>query len=282
MFGYIIADREALSPEAQKRYTGCYCGLCRRLKTRHGALSRLTLTYDMTFLTMVLSALYEPEEEEGEAACLVHPIKKREFWQNEFTDYAADMTVFLAYLKCRDDWDDDCDPVALAQSRLLKKAYKRVSGQYPRQSVVIHQKMAELSNLERENISGPDAAARCFGELMGEIFAYRDDRWTPSLRAMGEALGRFIYIMDAVMDLEKDIKKGSYNPLIQYPDRKNDHYRSILTMLIGECVYYFDKLPVVCDGEILKNILCSGVWTAYINKFYPPKKGVAPDDTGSV
>lgn len=282
MFGYILADQETLTEEGEARYRACYCGLCRALKTRHGELSRLTLTYDMTFLVMVLTALYEPEEFSGENACIVHPVKKRPWWQNEFTDYAADMTVMLSYLKCRDDWDDDCDPIRLAQSKLLSRAYKKVCAAYPRQCEAVLTQMRELSELEGANIQDPDAASRHFGKLMGEIFVYKSDRWEPALRAMGEALGSFIYMMDAVMDLERDLKKGSYNPVSSLKDRDGDHYRSLLKMLLGECVYYFDKLPIVRDVDIIKNILCSGVWTAYMNKFYPSRKGAAPDDTGSV
>ena len=76
----------------------------------------------------------------------------------------------------------------------------------------------------------------------------------------GCALGRFIYIMDACLDLESDQKHGRYNPMAQ---KDKAEFESILTMLIGDCALEFEKLPLVQDLEILRNILYSGVWTRY-------------------
>lgn len=36
MFGYVIANLEGLTQAQKDRYKGCYCGLCRVLKQRHG------------------------------------------------------------------------------------------------------------------------------------------------------------------------------------------------------------------------------------------------------
>ncbi|MFR6424784.1 MAG: DUF5685 family protein [Oscillospiraceae bacterium] len=73
MFGYVIANLEGLTQPQKDRYKGCYCGLCRVLKQRHGFSGRLTLTYDMTFLVLLLSALYEADEERGMELCPAHP-----------------------------------------------------------------------------------------------------------------------------------------------------------------------------------------------------------------
>ena len=281
MFGYVIANRETLDERQFDRYKSCYCGLCRALKARYGGLMRFTLTYDMTFLVLLENALYEPEESSGVEKCAVHPVKAHNWWQSEFTDYAADMSVLLAYLKCMDDWDDECDPVKKAEAAALRPAYRAVCEKHPRQSGVINDCMTAISEVERHRDPNPDAAANAFGALMSELFACREDRWSETLRAMGGFLGRFIYLMDAVVDQEKDRKRFCYNPLEAVPDTAGDHYRGALEMLMGQCVFQFDKLPIVMDADILRNILCSGVWTVYMNKFFPSQKG-APDDTGSI
>ena len=242
---------------------------------------RLALTYDMTFLVLLEDALYEPEEESGAEKCIVHPAKAHNWRHSEFSDYAADISVMLAYLKCMDDWDDECDPLKKAQAAALRPAFMRVCEKYPRQSRVIRGCMAEISDIEQRRLPHPDAAANAFGRLMGGLFVCRDDRWSDYMRAMGAALGKFIYLMDAAVDYDRDVKRFSYNPLEFLPDLAGDHYRGALQMLMGECVYQFDKLPIVKDADILRNILCSGVWTVYQNKFYPPSKG-AQDDTGSL
>lgn len=266
MFGYIVANSTILSDEEKQRYKACYCGLCRTLKKRHGQIGQITLTYDMTFLILVLSSLYEPQECAGCERCIAHPSKKHCYASSEITDYAADMNVALAYLNQLDNWKDDKNIFSLLHSRLLKKKYLRVSLQYPRQCGAMETCLKELSDFEKSGEQNPDIAASIFGRLMGELFVLREDeRWAATLRKMGEQLGQFIYIMDAVLDLDGDIRKGRYNPLIASRNAGlgDEHFREVLTMLIGSCCMQFDILPLVDDVSIIRNILCSGVWTKY-------------------
>lgn len=272
MFGYVIINQSDLTEEELLRYRQCYCGLCHSLKEQSGNLSRLMLTFDLTFLALLLNAMYEPGERPGEGPCIIHPLKKQTWWQSEMTDYAADMTVLLGYQKLMDDWNDDCNPVRLWESLPFKGKYRKIAERYPRQSEVLEDRMAKLSFMEIQGEQDPDKAAGLFGDIMAEIFVYREDRWAETMRNLGGSLGRFIYMMDAVIDLEKDLKSGNYNPLKELPDAHENHYRDFLEMLLGETVYYFDKLPIVDDASIIKNILCSGVWSEYVRKFYPDSK----------
>ena len=266
MFGYIEANIKALSDEELARYRGCYCGLCRSLKERHGQLSRITLTFDMTFLVMLLSSMYEPEETAGSGRCFIHPAKKRDYWKNRFTDYAADMNVALAYHNCLDDWHDDKNLVRYAQAGLLKSHYRQIADQWPRQCKAIEDCMASLAEIEKGASDDPDAAANCFGKLMGELFVcVEEPMWQEHFRRFGQALGRFIYMMDACVDLEKDLRHGNYNPLTAMgkDDLTEDEKRTILKVLIGECTRVFELFPLLQDVGILRNILYSGVWNQY-------------------
>ena len=265
MFGYIVAGSDNLSEEDKQRYKAVYCGLCRALNERHGQFGRMTLTYDMTFLILVLNSLYEPEMSNGEERCVVHPCKTHCWLSNEITNYAADMNVALAYLNQLDNWHDDKNLLSLIYARILNKRYKKIAEKYPRQCKAMEGCIARLSELEKSGEQNPDAGAKYFGELMGEIFAFREDRWTQQLRAMASSLGEFIYIMDAVIDLPKDIKKRRYNPLtaLKKAGRSDGYFKDILTMLIGNCTMDFEKLPLVEDVPIMRNILYSGVWTKY-------------------
>ena len=49
------------------------------------------------------------------------------------------------------------------------------------------------------------------GRFLAEIFVWKDDIWQEELRNMGFYLGKFVYLMDALEDVEKDRKKGNYN-----------------------------------------------------------------------
>ena len=279
MFGFVVADAKALSPEQKERYRGCYCGLCRALQKRHGELCRLTLSYDMTFLVLLLTGMYEPEETSSSGRCAVHPLRPRSRWSSRFTDYAADMSVALAYYNCLDDYEDEGKRLALAESKLLKRRYDEIAGRWPKQIGAIERSMAELHALESERCPEPDAAADCFARLLGELFAVEEDTvWQPRLRAFGEKLGRLIYMMDACVDLERDRRKGSYNPLL-CTDREMDaeERAQMLKMLAGDCAAEFEALPIVQDVDILRSVLYSGVWTQFTLRGQRRTKGEATD-----
>ena len=268
MVGYLIASASSLTEEERIRYKATYCGLCRTLKDRHGQISRLTLNYDMTFLILLLQSLYEPEEKSGVETCIAHPREKREWWRSEISDYAADMNVALAYLNRLDDWRDDGSVLALAESGILKKAYQETAEKYPRQCAAMEQSIMELSYLEKNGIEDPDAAAATFGHLLGSVFVWREDRWQEPLYRLGDNLGRFIYLLDAAVDLEKDAYKDSYNPLRKYYGLDNEErFRDILKIFLADAVIQFDFLPLVKDVDLMKNILCSGLWTVFDEKF---------------
>lgn len=265
MFGFVVANAQALTEAQRERYRGCYCGLCRALKARFGELTRLTLNYDMTFLILLLSGMYEPEETADLGRCGLHPLRPRSWWRSGFTDYAADMTVALAYFNCLDDYADEHRRTALVASKLLRRRYEEVRARWPEQCAAIEQALARLGELERAGVADPDAAADCSGALLGALFAVREDPvWNPRLRAFGEALGRLVYMMDACVDLERDRRRGCYNPLLG-GDREmdRDEQTEMLKMLAGDCAAAFEALPIVQDADILRNVLYSGIWSQY-------------------
>lgn len=270
MFGYIMADPSQLDEAQFQRYGGCYCGLCRALQKRHGFLGRMTLTYDMTFLVLVLSSMYEPEEVSGMGRCPVHPLKKRSYWRSEYSDYAADLGLLLAWWNALDDWEDDRKPGRLLLYKLLSRKCRRLEALYPRQSRAIRENLKALSRYEAGPEVSADQAADCFGALMGELFVPKeDDYWAKTLRKMGQGLGRFIYILDACIDLEQDKKRGRPNPLLalsgEERDRAGDY--DLLSMLIADCTEAFELLPLVQDVPLMRNILYSGVWLSYDRAF---------------
>lgn len=265
MFGTILADLPRLTQEQQERYRACYCGLCRTLKKEYGGTARLVLSYDMTFLILLLSSLYEPEEEMGEKRCLVHPTKKRPYFTTRFTEYAAAMNIALSYHKCLDDWHDDKNVIRFLQAQLLRPGAKKAEGKYPMQCRVFRERLQELSAMEKLLLCDPDSTSACFGAITESLFVPDPaDHWAKHLGAMGRLLGQFIYLNDALLDLKDDEKKGRFNPLKGHaePDHEEDFF-PILKVILGECTEEFEHLPLVQDLEILRNILYSGVWLPY-------------------
>lgn len=262
MFGHIQANLNDLSPEEKTRYESAYCGLCRTIGSRHGFLARLGLSYDLTFLALLLSSQYEPEEQRKSCRCIVHPCKKRNAVSDRCTQYAADMTIALTYYKCLDDWKDDRNLLRLIYAKLLEKSYKKVKQQWPRQCRAIETELDVLSRIEDEKSSAPDAAANSFGRLMAELFVLYSDNWETHLRALGYGLGRYIYFADAALDYQKDRRSGSYNPL-NYIETKPEEMKPVLTGLLGEASAAFEFLPLVQDVHLLRNVLYSGIWLKY-------------------
>lgn len=170
------------------------------------------------------------------------------------------MNVVLAYYNCRDDWQDDGSALKYWESEALSRQCAAARARWPRQCAVIEQCMAQLGEIEQADTGDMDAAANCFGRLMGELFV-TGELWDARLRPFGEALGRFIYLLDAVIDLPEDRRHGRYNPLRALP-QDADLY-ALLRMLLGECSAAFEALPVLQDIELLRNILYSGVWLRY-------------------
>ncbi len=271
MFGYVICNKAGLSPEELGRYRSVYCGICRTLGQKYGQLERMSLNYDMTFLALFLSALYEPEETSGAFRCAVHPMRKKSAVGNRFTEYAADMTILLSYHKCMDDWQDEHNVLKHQYAKELKRSFGRVEREYPRQSAAVADAISELARIEQSRAQMPDLAVNCSGKMLMELFVYQEDFWSNGLRKFGYELGRFVYLMDAAMDYRRDLKKDQYNPLIGMRKRPEE-MEETLTAAIGNATYQFEKLPIVQDAHLLRNILYGGVWQQYYAKVLGKEK----------
>jgi len=265
MFGYITPNLSALSDTGRARYREVYCGLCHVLYRRHGLTGSVTLSNDLTFLALLLGALYEAEEERGEERCVVHPFRKHAYAYSKPFEYIADMNVALAYHKCLDDWQDDKNLLSRGEAFLLKRAYDRVAKQYPAKCEAIEAWIAEIHRIESANRKDIDAPVNSTGRLLGELFCWKDDYWSGSLRIMGDGLGRFIYMMDACEDLPKDVRSGSYNPLSSYRTDENfeEMCKDALMMMVADCTQEFETLPILQDADLLRNVLYSGIWSKY-------------------
>lgn len=275
MFGYVTASMKELDKDMQRRYGAVYCGICRRIRVQSGNAARLGLSYDMAFLALLLMSLYEPEETVGDRACLMHPLQKRPWVDNRYIQYAADMNVVLSYYNCLDDWHDDGKHSAKLLARQFGKHVPEIEARYPRQCKAIRDCIRRLTELEQENCANPDEPAACFGELMGQLLTYEEDLWAPTLQQMGFYLGRFIYLLDAALDYDKDEKKGKYNPYLAMGTGKDwPRWEEYLVLTMGRCTASFEKLPLVQDKPLLDNILYSGVW---VNKRRKGQKE-NPDD----
>lgn len=274
MFGYVVAHKPELKIREFQKYKAYYCGLCKVLRDKYSFLGQITLTYDMTFLVILLASLYENDVVTEERRCVVHPAKKQKMIYNEITEYAADMNIVLTYHKLIDDWKDEKSKKSLVGLRMLRKTYLKLKQKYPQKCHIIAKCMKLLSECEARNEENIDIAAGCFGKLMSELFVYKKDVWEKTLREMGFYLGKYIYIMDAYDDVDKDIKEHNYNALksIREEETFDDICSEMLNCVLAECTSRFEMLPCIEDAEILRNILYAGVWTKFHKKLLEKNK----------
>lgn len=265
MFGYIIVNKAEMKFKEFDIYHSYYCGICRDLKRKYGVLGQISLSYDMTFLAILLTGLYEPETRLETCKCIVHPFENHETRSNIFTEYAADMNILFSCYKCQDDWEDEKKIWKLAYGRLLEGRADRLKSVYADKVRTISLLMQDFADAEQSGDADIDALAGLFGRVMAEIVAVREDEWAENLRRLGFFLGKFIYLCDAYEDVEEDIKKKTPNPLkarYESPDFEEE-CKTILMMMISECCKEFEKLPILENVEILRNILYSGIWGRY-------------------
>lgn len=190
MFGYIIPNYNTLKEEQKDRYQSVYCGLCHSLRDNYSNISRLALSYDLTFLVLLLSSLYEPIEETENCNCIFHPGKKFQSAKNQFSDYCSDLTVALAYHKILDDVNDEGKLKAKIREKALREQYKKVCVKIPETTASVEKYMTNIKEIEQRDRANQtnrhsqsnvgygaegDEIAKCFGMLLGELFAPTDD-----------------------------------------------------------------------------------------------------------
>ncbi|MEC4294760.1 DUF5685 family protein [Adlercreutzia shanghongiae] len=267
MFGFVVASASSLSDEEKARYQAVYCGLCRALGERYGQAARAALTYDLTFFVLLCDSLHEPAESTGEAHCVTHPVKMMPYAHSSWTDYASDLSVALAYHKCLDDIADDGSLTARAGRAALAGAYAQAEARISEQCAAIEQSMARIRELEKSREEpSPDAAANEFGQLLDELFAHNQGFWAESMRAFGNALGRFVYLMDAAVDCAADERTGSYNPFVLL-DSPPEAMEQTLQLVAAEAAAAFERLPLEQDLHLLRSVLYEGIWIQF-NRTY--------------
>lgn len=267
MFGYIVVNQPELKFREFAKYRSFYCGLCRDLKDKYGRKGQLTLSYDMTFLALLLTALYEPKTVTDTCRCIAHPFEKHPTSRNEYTEYAADVNMILSYYKCLDDWEDERKFGKYLFARMLRKKNNLLAVKYPEKTGLVIENLRKIHEFEKQGSSNVDELSGAFGEILGELFVCREDEWADSLRRIGFFLGKYIYLLDAYEDIERDLRKKTFNPYLQKgmweKEGFDDEIKNILTMMMAECSREFEKLPIIEDADILRNILYVGVWNKY-------------------
>lgn len=273
MFGYVAVDKPSLRIREYDYYRATYCGLCHAMGKCTGCLSRLTLSYDVTFFALLRGMLEDEKFYFKAKRCPRHPFKKIQTVEiNPPLEYSAYIGGVLTSGKIEDNINDE-KGIKRTSAAFLRFFFshmeKRVKENVPEIYEFVNKKLEELSEIEKAGTVSIDAPANVFGEMMQELLAYGlvGDRALIA-RNIGKRLGRWIYIIDALDDYDKDKNSGSYNPFVlMYGGEKfdEDNITSISKMLEAELALALSAIDLLDDdkdrdrSEIIKNILCLGM-----------------------
>lgn len=263
MFGYVNVYKDLLRVCDYNVFRGYYCGLCKQLGKNFNQLTRFGLSYDMTFLAILMSSLDEEKPEMKMENCIAHPLSKRPVIHDDNgISYSADMSIMLMYLKLKDDWVDEKSIKSFA-AIFYHHSYKKVVKKYKRQYDIVVRNMQNLRKAELENSSNPDKVADCFGKVLETVFDKNADN--KALAWLGYHIGRFIYITDAYNDFEKDVKNKSYNPFVVMLGENGDknsikeEVTNSLTFTLSEISNAYNLLNIKKNKELLDNIVYLGL-----------------------
>lgn len=265
MFGYVTLNPNGATDEEKRRYRQYYCGLCKALEHGYGRTATKALSYDMTFLYMLLADLYNQEGVEEREHCVVHPVKGRSFIASPVSSYCAAMQLLLSWHVAEDKAKDDGSAKAERFMAALRDDVDKVVAAWPRQSCAVREALAAIAGCEARDEKDVDIPSGHFASLLGEVFCPYDDIWRRDLMQIGQGLGRFVYILDAWDDLDKDRRKGAYNP---FSGRVKDdgfkkEVREELEISASLAAEALERLPLDRNLSILRNCVYSGIWTRF-------------------
>lgn len=214
MFGYVRYDLPYLFMKDLTLYRAAYCGLCKGIGESCGQRARVALTYDVAFLSAILHNIAGIDFKIERQGCIGHRIKKRPIAEtDELTRALGAVNTLLAYYKLTDDIRDGGG--GRVKRLFLKRGFKRAKKKYPHLAEILAAYMEEQAAAEREGAS-PDSAAEPSAQMMKKLTdSLLGDRATEATGGMFWYLGKWVYLIDALDDYDKDLKKGMFNPFFE-------------------------------------------------------------------
>ena len=277
LFGYIKPDTPELLVRESEQYKAVYCSLCKALGKHYGVISRLTLSYDCTFLSLFLLGTQPECKGYHRGRCVVNPLKKCNFCKDstEALRMPAAFSVLSMYQKL---WDDLHDSGFLGKIRslclmpLAIRPYRKACRDYPDLAKALSRMMREQTAAEQDPKASLDSCAEPTARMLSHVFASTAQEETQKriYETIGYFLGKWIYLIDAADDLEDDLKKGSFNPLIvtekltKHADEKQikeakESCNGALNLCVSQIIASVNLLSFYQYGPIIGNIVEKGL-----------------------
>ena len=268
MFGYVIPDKNNMYIKDFNVFQAYYCGLCKALSRSGSQLSRLCTNYDTTFYNALLHSLTDTEVKIERKLCLINGKKKPVIVTDDLTRKVADLSVLLVYYNALDDVHDGKKSRAAVVGVLA--ARKRAAARRLKEAdALMKESFRKLDILEKRNSAQLDLVADCFASLMRDVtrtLIPTDEH----IDAFMYNLGRLVYFFDAADDVEKDAKKGRYNPLIaaygkcdtkaEFLEKNAQELDFLLRSTYNKLVGAYNAMHIVVSEGVLSNTVYLGLY----------------------
>jgi len=274
MFGYVVPDKSEMKIKEYELFRAYYCGVCKSMAKSLGPLCRFGLNYDAVFLGLFLSSINNEIVNLKKENCIANPFKKKWVVKNSKSlDYSADINILLTYYKLLDDWKDDRNYLARLAQIIVSPGFRRALSRNKEVQLHIKASLERLHELEEMKCESMDEAADPFGQLMKDIIRIgcqsEKHKQHKAIEWLAYNIGKWIYIIDAFDDIEKDIKKKSYNPLIlqfkyndeaigEFKNRIREDIKFNLIHTLAQAASAFELLDIK-NKNIIENILYLGM-----------------------
>lgn len=269
MFGFVLPLRSELKVREWERFQGVYCGLCHTIRRHYGLMQTVTLSYDCTYLALVLCALEENGGESCKKRCIMHPLRRRNCaCESAGMRRAAAVSVILTWHKLEDTVADERGFKRLAARALrlfLRRGYRRAAREYAEFDRATRDCLTELGQLEQQKTASLDRPADAFARILRAAVPQQsaDSR---VLREMFYHIGRWIYLIDACDDIADDLASDSYNPVVlrwQLTQPALEPVKEPMNhTLLQSLAASYHAYALLCahrDAGIIENILCQGL-----------------------
>ncbi len=281
MFGYINPDRPYLFVKDEKLYQAAYCGLCKSIGAECGQLARTALTYDMAFVSALVHNIMNVDFKVNGSRCALHPFKKKPMAEvDEVTKLLGAINTVLAYYKLLDDKSDGEKSGAFAF--LYKKGYETALKNHPKAVEIIARQSSELNKIEAAKSKIIDEACEPTARMMRDLSAYILGEYaTEHTDALFYAIGKWIYLADALDDYAKDVKKGNYNVIYNYcncPDKTSalaavgEEIKFIFNSLFADMRKHLAEIKFYFNHDLTDNIILRGIPLKSRRLFYGESK----------
>ena len=265
MFGYLQIHKDELKVKEYEAYKSVYCGLCKQLGRDYGFLTRLILSYDCTFYAILLMSLKRSCTGFSDGRCKFNPLKKCKFADCKDNAYskASALSVISAYYKVVDDIDDSgfFKRIALKIAKpFFGRRQKKAARRFPEIEIIVSEMMKNQKAVENDELVTIDKAANPTAKMISDLAALEggNDLQKRVLSEFGYQIGRWVYLIDAADDYEKDKKSGNFNPFIKADINDKDYINSVLSQSLARAYDAYNLLDIIDFKPIIDNMMLYG------------------------